>query len=212
MEELRVMGRVRKTGTDRPLELNQHKEVLVGQGFPRYTEMTRRGNGYSLIATAAVAGLVVRPGTVSALTLWNGNAAGGASYIIDRLFSHGLVSGAEAAQFALWACIHPAGLAAITSELAASATNLTGSYGKTYNGNAVVELGRTVVDNGWYPWGYSSDMEPTGILPGAAVSVDVDGRLIVPPTGAISLHVVASKTDETFCSGLSWWEEQITLG
>jgi len=211
--ETRVLGRVRQDQSDKPPELDGKGNVFIAHGFPTGAEMTRRGNCYSVIATAAVAGLVVRPDTVAALYLYNGEQAGSNKcYIVDRLFSHCLVSGNEEGRFALWACIHPAGSTAATSELAASATNITGPYGKTYNGRAIIELGATVVDNGWYPWGYSIDYEKTGVLPGAGVSVEVGGRLIIPPTGAISLHVVASINDSTYCSGLSWYEEEIKLG
>ena len=103
-------------------------------------------------------------------------------------------------------------MAAPTADLAESATNFTGPYGKTYNGLAVVELDMDPVgDDGWYPWGYSVTL-PNTAIPGAVISVDVAGRLIIPPTGGLSLQVVTSTNDETFCSGLSWYEEQITLG
>ena len=211
--ETRVLGRVRQDGSDRPLELNEKNEVLTTHGFPGYAEMTRRGNCYSVIATSAIANLVVRPTTVAMLTLYNNEQAGSNKcYIVDRLFDHCLVSGAEEGSFCMWACIHPAGMTASTSELAASATNITGPYGKTYNGRAIVELGdATTTNNGWYPWGYSADTEKTGVLPGAGIDVDVGGRLIIPPTGAISLQVVGSVNDITHCCGLSWYEEEIDL-
>lgn len=211
--ETRVLGHVRQDGSDKPLALDGQNNTLVSGGMPWYAEVARKGNCYSVIATDAIAGLVVRPDTVAALTLWNGEPAGSKRcYIVDRLFSHCLVSGNEEGRFMIWACIHPAGKAAVTSELAPAATNFIGSFGKTYNGRAIVELGATVADNGWFPWGYSTDYEKTGVLPGSAVSVDVAGRLIIPPTGAISLHVVSSINDATFCSGLTWCEELLTLG
>ncbi len=208
-DEIRIVGRVRANGNDRVAELNEYNELIVTGGFPRYTEMTRRGTGYSVIATAAVAGLVVRPDTVAGITLYNGEAAGGPSYIVDRIFTHCLVAGGEAGTGSLWACIHPAGMTAPTADIAPSATNWTGPTGKTYNGLGIVDVGATVVDNGWYPWG-TVTLPPTA-LPGAVISVEVGGRLIVPPTGAISLQVVTSVNDETYTSGLSWYEEEQDL-
>ena len=211
--ETRVLGRVRQDQSDKPPELDGKGNVLVAHGLPPGVEMTRRGNCYSVIATTAVAALVVRPDTTAALTVWNGEQAGSNKcYIVDRLFSHCLVSGNEEGRFMIWACLHPAGMTKPTADIAASATNLVGPYGKTYNGLAVVDKDATVVDNGWFPWGYSVDYEKTGTLPGAGVSVEVAGRLIIPPTGGISLHVVGSINDATYCNGLSWYEEEIKLG
>ena len=207
-----VMAGIIRGGTaEEKFQANEKGEQLVAQGLPPYTEMTRLGGGFSVIATAAVAALVVRPSTVAAITVFNNELATGKSYIIDRIFTHCLVSGAEEGRFSLWACIHPSGMTAPTADIAASATNLTSNSGKGYAGRAIVDVGATVVDNGWYPWGDSKNYEPTGVLPGAAIAVEVAGRLIVPPQGAISLQVVASMADATFCSGLSLYEEELDL-
>ena len=212
-EEIRILGRSRVGVDDHPLELNQNNELLVAQGFPRYTEMSRRGNAYSAIATTAVAGLVIRPDATAAVTLWNGEAAGSKKcYIIDRVFTHCLVATNAEGRFLIWACLHPTGMTKpTTAPIAAGATQKVGPYGKTYNGVSVFDIGATVVDNGWFPLGYSTS-HVVGALPGSGISVDVAGRLIIPPTGAISLHVVTSTNTATFCTGISWWEEEITLG
>ena len=193
------------------VESNEIKDVMVAQGLPAYTEMTRRGFGFQVIQVAATAGIKTRPSTTAAITLWNGESTGGKSYIVDRIFTHCLVSTGAEGRFMIWACIHPAGLAACTSEIAQSATNLTGMSGRTYSGNAIVELAKACTDNGWFPVSSSVDPEPTGVLPGAGICVPIEGRLIVPPTGAISLQVVAEATTSTFCSGLSWYEEPLNL-
>lgn len=196
------------------VEGNDIHDVHVAQGLPAYTEMTRRGHGWQTIQIAATAGLVVRPSTTAALTLFNGESAtGGKSYIVDRIFTHCLVSVAAQGRFMLWACIHPQGMTAPASELAAGATNLTGMSGRTYSGNGVgvVNLALNCVDNGWFPVSSSVDWELTGVLPGAGIVVPIEGRLIVPPQGGISLQVVCSNANGTFCSGLSWYEEKLDL-
>jgi hypothetical protein len=208
--ETRILAKGRKSGDDRSPEMNEFMEMLVAQGFPPYTEMARRGNGWSVIQTTATAGLVVRPSTVAAITIFNNEPVGGKSYIVDRIFSHALVAGGEQGYGSLWACVHPAGMTKPTADIAGSAVNLVGDYGRTYAGTAVVDVGATVVDNGWFPWGTCA-LPPTA-LPGSAISVDVAGRLIVPPTAALSLQVVTSVNDETYCSGAHWFEEQLTLG
>lgn len=213
MAETLINGITRaEPATEAAVQMNEIHDVMVAQGLPAYTEMTRRGHGWQVIQISATAGLVARPSTTAAITLWNGEStSGGKSYIVDRIFTHCLVSGNEQGRFLLWACIHPQGMANPTSELAASATNLTGMSGRTYSGNAVVNLALACADNGWFPVSSSTDYEPTGVLPGAGICVPIEGRLIVPPQGAISLQVVASINDSTYCSGLSWYEEVLDL-
>lgn len=207
-----LSGTLRGDTCEKKLEANEYGELLAAQGLPPYVEMARLGGGFSLIATTAVAALVVRPSTVAALTLWNGEAATGKSYVIDRAFTHCLVSGAESGRFGIWLCLHPSGTARPgDTDITASATNFTGNTGKTYNGLAACDVGDTVVDNGWFPWGNSADYELTGVLPGASIDADVGGRLIVPPSGAISITVVGSMADATFCSGFSWYEVVLDL-
>ncbi|MCH8853968.1 MAG: hypothetical protein IID41_15155, partial [Planctomycetes bacterium] len=113
-------------------------QYVVQGGLPPYAELTRKYGGWSAISVAAVAGLVVRPSTVALFTLFNGNSGGGESYVIDRLFTHQLVSGTAEARFGIWACIHPAGMTDPGEDITASASNVTGNSGKVYNGNAKV--------------------------------------------------------------------------
>jgi hypothetical protein len=206
-----MAGFLRDTTSEQKVEVNRQGELLVGQGLPPYTELARQGKGFSVIQTTATAGLVVRPSTVAAITVWNGEQAGGKAYIIDRLFTHNLVGIAAEIRFTLYACIHPAGMTKPTADIAASATNLVGNSGKLYNGLAVVDVGATVVDNGWFPWGSVVDGAGTATVPGPGLAVEVKGRLIVPPQGAISVAIVSSTNVLTFTSGVAWFEEVLTL-
>ena len=198
-------------GEERPIELDSEGGLLVTQGMPAGVEMSRLGSAWSAITTAPIAALVARPSTVALFTLWNGEAAGGKSYVIDRLFALALVSGTAESRFGIWATIHPPGMTNPGIDIARSAVNLTGNTGKTYNGQGVVGIGETVIDNGWYPWGSSVSTEPTGTLMGGQITTEVAGRLIVPPSGGISLHVIASTTNEDFTIGASWYEVQLDL-
>ena len=198
-------------GQDKAIAVSDAGDQFAIAAAAPYAELTRLGGGYSFIATAATNALVVRPSTVAQVTLWNGEGEDGKSYVIDRLFTHQLVSGTAEARFGIWACIHPAGMTDPGEDIAASASNVTGNSGKVYNGNAVVGVGETIINNGWYPWGPSVSAEPTGLLPGAQMSVDVEGRLIIPPQGGISLHVVTSSVNEDFTIGCSWYEIQMAL-
>lgn len=185
---------------------------LVQQALSPYAELTRAGAGYSVIQTAATAALVVRPSVLGAITIWNGETGPSAkSYVIDRIFTHNLVSTNALSFFGLWACIHPAGMTEPTLDIAPTAVNITGSRGQAYTGKAVVDVAATVIDNGWYPWSDSVEVATATILPGAHLTADIQGRLIVPPQGAISIQVVCSLVTQTFTTGASWNEIQLDL-
>lgn len=196
------------TGQATSIKATRKGDLYVAQGLPSGAVLTAQGVGWQGQATAAIAGLVVRPSTTAAFTLWNGEAGGGKSYVIERVMVHQLVSGAAESRFGLWLCSHPIGMTAVTADITAiKSTRGISSYG----GNARLDNGATVVDDGWFPWGDSVDIEPTGVLPGAQICAEINGRIIVPPTAGLSAHVVASTVNEDFTIGFHWYEVQIDL-
>lgn len=199
-------------GEDKTIAVSPQGDQYAIAAAAPYAELTRLGGGYSAIATAAVVGLVVRPSTVAQFTLWNGESEGGKSYVIDRLFTHNLVSTNALSFYSIWATVHPKGMTNPGEDIAASATNITGNSGKPYSGNAVVGVGETIVDNGWYPWATSVEVTTATTLPGSHLVAEVAGRLIVQPQGGISLTVVCSLASTvTFTTGLSWYEVQLDM-
>lgn len=183
-------------------------DLLVAQSLPPYTELARRGMGWSVISLVAVAGLVVRPGTVALVTIFNDEPPTGKSYIIDRLYTHQLVSASAESYFGIWACLHketaePVGADDLSAEIRSH-------NGRTkYAGNAVVGINETVVDDGWFPYGMAARVEAAGTLPGSQAEAIIAGRLVVPPKRSLSIHVVAGTTSEDFTVGASWFEAQL---
>ena len=182
-------------------------DLLVAQGLPEYAEITRLGGGYSAMATAAVAALVVRPTTVAMATLYNNESLGGKTLIIDEAFAHNLVASANSA-FSIWLCLHPVGMTAPTNDI----TVRNSHSGKVGNGTTrtIFDNGATVLDDGWFPWGVSG-ATVTITTPGAVAIAPVHGRLQVPPTAGISLQVVATAAAGTFTAGFRWFEKTLTL-
>ena len=193
------------SGGDRQVMSDERDNLLIAQGLPRYTEMSRRGTGWQVMNTSALAAVVVRPSTVAGLTLWNGETAGGKSYILDRAFAHNLV-GVANSSYGIWLCLHPAGMTKPTADI----TAIKGNYGLLYSGNAIVDTGATVLDNGWFPWS-DAGHAVTITVPGGQIIAMVEGRLIVPPQGGVSIQVVADTTAATFTHGFHWYEERLTL-
>ncbi len=191
------------TSQKKSLSATNEGDLYVAQNLPPYTLMTMNDRGWSVMTTSAVAALIVRPSTTALGTLWNGESDGGKSYVIDRIFTQQLVSAAAASRWGIWACVHPIGMAAVTADI----TAIKSSSGKTnYGGAARFDVGATVVDDGWFPWGNGFDVEATGTLGGNQSAPMIGGRLVIPPSAGLSIHVVASSVNEDFCVGASWYE------
>lgn len=191
------------TSTEHEIAVDKEGNLLFNQVLPEYTEITRRGDGWSAMNTTAIAALVVRPDTVANFTLFNNNPSGsGVCFVIDRAFAFNLVSTtALVSPAGLWLCVHPP-MAAPTNDITARAS----SSGKvtSNSSNAICDTGATVADNGWFPWGLTSQ-SAVGVLPGSILTADIEGRIIVPPQCGVSTQVVSADTGETFTSGFSWY-------
>ena len=189
-------------GNDSYVATSGNHELLVAQGLPRLTELSRLGYGWQVMNTAALAAVVVRPSTVAGLTLYNGSTD--KNYVIDRVGAFNLVTTDAIHDWSVWGCLHPAGFTAPTADI----TAIKGYSGLTYAGAAIVDTGATVTDNGWFILDVAGSKvgNPGTVTPGTAVVCDTDGRFIVPPTGAFSINVVASLVGDTFTHLISWWE------
>ncbi len=205
------------SGEEVNIRTTKHGDVLFAQSLPYGAALTAKGESWQIMTTAPIAVLVVRPDVndTTHLTLWNGEAPGGKSYIIERVFAHALVSDNAMGFFHIWLCVHPVGMTAPTAQITAFASN----RGITnYGGNAIAEEDATVTDDGWFPYGgvtgKACETEGTGVLPGSIVCSEINGRLIIPPTAGISIITVGSQaTTGTSCvAGFHWYEEIIDLG
>ena len=189
------------------LQSNEYIDLLVAQGLPAYTELTRIGASWATMSTAAVAGLVVRPGVVAAFEIYNPSTSG-VSLIIDRLFWFNLVSTNVVEGFSGWAQV------TTPNRVAAAPTSgsftVRGNSGNAYGGAVIAAASTSVVDSGWFPWGNAYQKGAGGVVPFGALSADVQGRLIVQPGGSLCLHVVSSLVGQTFTQGASWFERALT--
>lgn len=156
-----------------------------------------KGYRWSAMATSAVASLIVRPTTVAIATLYNNTSK---TFVIDTVFAHNLVSIANG-QFGIWLCVHPIGMTAPTNDITVR-NNSNGNFVAGTEG--IFDAGATVVDNGWFPWGENST-SVTATVPGSLAQALVNGRIIIPPTAAISASCVAQTAVVTVCMGFSWY-------
>lgn len=162
---------------------------------------TAKGYGWKVMATSAVASLIVRPTVTAIATFYNNTAK---NFVIETVFTHNLVSIANG-NFSIWVCIHPTGMTAPTNDI----TVRSSTIGLAAGTEGIFDAGATVVDNGWFPvgmWGTTV----TATIPGTVVEAEIKGRLIVPPTAAISLSAVAQTAVVTQCMGIHYFSVPTT--
>ena len=190
---------------ERRAEVSPQGDLFVAHGGLRYTELTRRGIGYGAMATAAVAGLVVRPTIAAALEIYNNHATD--SLVIDRIFTQNLVSTNVIESFILYAMVTTKKVAPADAALAINSMSGKAAVLR----DVLTAASTTVVDNGWFPWGESFTKGAGGVVPHGGIVAEINGRLIVPPTASLCLHVLASLVGQTFTSGATWYRERLAL-
>ena len=189
-----------------PVGVDRAGNLLIAQGLPSYTEMTRQGNGWSMQTATLLAPLVAIPTTVAALEIYN-NMIGGASLIIDTLFASQVLSTAASQTYAIYACVSTQKAVPTNTALSVFSSNGRPVYATTAAGRIIAGVGTTVVANGWRPWGTVQAWGTATATPGNSWHVDIDGKLIVPPGAALLLHIMgALATASTFQVGASWYE------
>jgi len=203
LQEIKVQREVADTPVD--VRGTEGGDIQVAQALPIGAVLTAKGYGWQAITTVGVAGLVVRPSTVPLMSIYNGEAGGGKVYIIDRVFAFNLVSTAAAAFWSIWLCVQPVGTTASASVITPAMIRSTRGAG-AYGGLAKIDDDTTCVDSGWFPWGPIGQSEATGVLPSGAVSAEINGRIVIPPTSALNITVVTSAVGQTFTAGVHWFE------
>jgi len=178
----------------------QH-DLNVSMFLPPYAHLALLDCGAIAQATTAVAGTTTIPTTTALGTLWNGEAAGGKVYIIDRLFANTEAYDAGDNFFFLWVCMHPVAMTAPTADI-----TIKKLIGGNYGGNARFDVGATVVNDTWYSWGNSLRSAQANAEGMSNIDVPVEGRLILKPTAGMSIHVGCNDSNLTAQVGVAWFE------
>lgn len=194
------------TGSKVSLKATKVGDLYVAQSLPPYAVLSASGAGAICQMTTAAAGTTTIPTTTSLATLWNGQAGGGKSLVIDRIFCN--TEGYDAGDnfFFIWVCMHPAGMTAPTDDGAIK--NLIGG---NYGGSARFDSGATVVNDTWHSWGNSRRSAEGNAEGMSNLGIIVEGRLIVVPTGGMSMHIGCNDSNLTGQIGVSWYEVQLDL-
>lgn len=210
-----LLGR-RKSGTgeglDYPVYSNEASELLVSQGLPKWTEMTRQNNGWNVMTSTAFAPLAAVPTTTAALEIHNPSSSSNKMVVAD-LYAFQLLSTAATQTYAIWAMVTVTKAAPTAAALTiasrsgeAAVTGATGSF-------VVPAVGTTVVANGWRPYGPVQAWGTAAATPGNSLVADVEGALIVPPGCSLCVTVVGSiATASSFQVGAGFYMAPLTLG
>lgn len=192
-----------------PFYRDEQGNQLVAAGLPPFAELARSGALWQVQDTSATAAVVVRPSTTAGLTLYNNEPTGGKSYVLDAVMAFNLVSTAAISGYSIWVCVHPVGFTKPTADIVAI-KSLSGK--PSYTGFAVVDTAATVADDGWFPVGNPALTGGVTTAPSGAQTWEAQGRIVIPPTAAVSMNVVATITGLTFTHGFRWAEVQQTNG
>ena len=183
---------------DKPVNIRATEGgVLITTDLRRH--WTAKGYGWSAMATSAIASLIIRPTGTAIITFFNNTSK---NFIIERVFAHNLVSLTDG-QFGIWLCVHPVGMTAPAGNDISIRNNLNVNY--TAGTEGIFDVGETVNDNGWFPYG-ESNYSITNDMPGSLAQAFIEGRIVIPPTAAISATIVAqTAADPTRTMGLTYF-------
>lgn len=199
---------------DEQFQLSGQAEVLAAQAAAPYQEIVRQGRSFMVNTTTAIAAVVAVPTTAHMLALYNGEADGGLSYVIDRCWYLNVANGAALASAGLIACLGQVRETAPT-DAALTIKNLNGTGGRNTKArtilNATALPATTGLTANWFSIGQSV-ASVVASVPGMQTSFEPGGRYIVPPGRYFALHVFASHVGNTAVVGIEWTEKQLLLG
>ncbi|MGH8524963.1 MAG: hypothetical protein ACREXY_12345 [Gammaproteobacteria bacterium] len=173
----------------------------VSNILPPFTEIARRGTGFTVGTTTLFAPLAAYPTTTAILEVFNN---GSRLMVISDLYASQILSTAATQTYAIFAMVST--LKAVPTLTALSLFSLSGAaiVTPTAASEIVTGVGTTVVANGWRPYGVVQSWGTAAATPGNSWSAPIDGRLVVPPGASLCMHVVGSlATASTFQCGMS---------
>ena len=206
----RVRGGLGATD-ERGVDMNESRELLTAQGLPPYTEMSRLGNGWTLLS-AAFTTVAAVPSTTAAQEIFNNTAGPGAmTLVVADLFAFQLLSTAAAQTYGIWAQVTTQKAAPTNGAQTFFSVSGRQSWASVAGGPLLTAAGTTVVANGWRPFGSVQAWGTAAATPGNAWNAPVDGKLIVPPGCSLCLTVAGSiATASSFQVGVQFYMVPIT--
>jgi hypothetical protein len=216
---IKIAGRVRglfagnypENREDEQMHLNSRGDMLVANALPERTEIVRLGDSWQVMTSTAIAPLTALPTTTGALNLWNGEAANGKSYVIDRVqVAEIVVDATQSNMTGLFAClIRPP----VTAPTDAALTIRSLSGRNAYSGRARTTVNAAVTNDGWFPIGTSAPAAAAAA--GSAWKVTdvlLNGLYLIPPGGTFAVHAAKAAATAAQCHfSITWHEAQLIV-
>ena len=199
-------------GQDQVITVNNRGDQRVVQSLPPETELVRLGHSFSaqIPAASAFTLLITIPTTLAELSLQNGEATGGKSYVISRFWVKAVTSMASACALTPLSQLVRPGTAQVADNAAVLRTNLAGSAMPSSAKLVMASTATGCMTDKWNHHG-SAIVTPTTNI-GAVIEVLCYGRYIVPPQGSFNLNAQESVSGGAAIAGIEWHEVQLTLG
>lgn len=216
---IKIAGRVRglfagnypENREDEQFHCNSRGDQLVAQALPELTEIVRMGESWQVSNATAFAAATAIPTTTAALVLWNGESAGGKSYVIDSIaLTEIVVDVTQSNMSTVFVMVGKTPVAAPTD----AALVVRSLSGRTYGGRArTVVLSATVVNDGWFPCGTSA---PAAAAAAGSAWKQMDwplrGMYVIPPGGSFNAHVAKVAATASQCLlTIRWHEVQLIV-
>lgn len=191
------------------LRSTRGRDLVASVRIPDYATLVNEGKVFSFLETTTSVALVARPSTLSNVTFQN-PAGSGKHYIIFGLSIYTDVVAATLGLVTVWQCVHKLNTPAFTRDLALTGTG-AGTVtphkgGVSYTGQAVVDRGATVIDDGWVPTPLTNlnNIATTNFICNAAALI---APVILPPGGYhYSLQTTATVVTFESALGITWAE------
>lgn len=201
-----IKGVLRGGTEEKAVQVGAFGDLFVAQGLPPYTEISRKGEGWTISTATAFAPVAAVPTVTAALELFNNKLSTREVMVVADLFAFQLLSTAAGQTYGIWAMVTTQ--KAAPSNTALDIYSLSGRDKMTTvaSSGLISAVGTTVVANGWRPWGPVQAWGTGVATPGNSLHAEVGGKLIVPAGCSLCVTVAGSlATASTFQCGASFY-------
>jgi hypothetical protein len=183
--------------------------LLTQNDLPALVEAVNAGEVWRVMEASAVASVATNPTTGAGLSLYNGEPDAGKSYVVLGLMFEQDAAPAALAHYHLVHCIH---VLKPTTLPTADLTAIRGWRARqgAYKGEAIVDIGATVSDDGWMP-ATPSVNTATNSETATAIFFPSPVPVVLPPGGLYSIQCLSSDVGVTGRRGFVWAERQLPL-
>ena len=203
------------------IDVNAGGDMLCAQALPERAELVRMGFSFAAQIPLASAWtlLITVPTTLANLSLQNGEATGGKSYIIERFWIKNTTSTASAGFITPLAQLVVPGTAQVADDTTVLRWSLSGkavpnalALDKRWTLSKLVmnSILTGCLGDQWMHFN-SMEQNPTTNL-GAVIEVPCYGRYIVPPQGSFNVNAQESVSGGVAIAGIEWHECFLDLG